>query len=140
MILSMKVISLGFDMDAFKPTAAAADPGHRPSGTDATPINDKASSSSRQRGGPMTRSARKEAKAKAAIPAASNDNAVHDLLASPPSVPAYFGYALCPGTAVFGPWIKFTDYLKIFEDPVWVRTTTNHSKHPGELCRSSFQR
>ena len=32
----------------------------------------------------------------------------------------YFGYALCPGTTVFGPWVPYKDYLSIFNNPIWV--------------------
>lgn len=37
-----------------------------------------------------------------------------------PSVLEYFGFALCPGTCVFGPWTTYKDYMKIFESPHWV--------------------
>ena len=37
-----------------------------------------------------------------------------------PSLVAYMGYALCPGTCVFGPWVKYEDYLKLFSMPRWV--------------------
>jgi len=31
----------------------------------------------------------------------------------------YFGYAVCPGTTIFGPWVAYKDYLGIFINPVW---------------------
>ena len=31
----------------------------------------------------------------------------------------YFGYALCPGTTVFGPWVPYKDYLGIYILPRW---------------------
>ena len=37
-----------------------------------------------------------------------------------PNVLEYIGYALCPGNSVFGPWIKFKDYMKAFYQPRWV--------------------
>ena len=33
----------------------------------------------------------------------------------------YFGFAVCPGTTIFGPWVAYKDYLGIFINPVWVR-------------------
>ena len=37
-----------------------------------------------------------------------------------PSIFEYFGYALCPGNTIFGPWIPYKDYLNIFHNSVWV--------------------
>ena len=52
--------------------------------------------------------------------AESTDWSVPDLTKIP-SVPEFFGYALCPGTVVFGPWVKYSDYFGIFVQPRWVR-------------------
>ena len=51
--------------------------------------------------------------------AESTDFSVPDLTKMP-SVPEFFGYALCPGTVVFGPWVKYSDYFGIFVQPRWV--------------------
>ena len=42
------------------------------------------------------------------------------LLSEMPSIFEYFGYALCPGTIVFGPWFSYQDYMNIFREPKWV--------------------
>ena len=42
-----------------------------------------------------------------------------------PSFSEYFGYALCPGTTVLGPWVSYNDYLEIYKDPKWVSGRSN---------------
>ena len=37
-----------------------------------------------------------------------------------PNILEYFGYTLCPGNSVFGPWVTYEEYHRIFSDPVWV--------------------
>lgn len=32
----------------------------------------------------------------------------------------YLGYMFCPGTVVFGPWISFYAYSRVFEGRRWV--------------------
>ncbi len=29
----------------------------------------------------------------------------------------FLGYAFCPGTCVFGPWVKYSEYVDIFNSP-----------------------
>ena len=41
-----------------------------------------------------------------------------------PTFLEYFGYAMCPGTTVFGPWVPYKDYLAIYINPRWVRFQT----------------
>uniref|UniRef100_A0A1B6EDG5 Protein-serine O-palmitoleoyltransferase porcupine n=1 Tax=Clastoptera arizonana TaxID=38151 RepID=A0A1B6EDG5_9HEMI len=36
-----------------------------------------------------------------------------------PNMTSYFGYILCPGNVVFGPWVSFNVYRKIFVNPLW---------------------
>ena len=86
MILSMKIISLGFDMDH------AGD----------------------QRIVDQQNQQEKEEKDLKETRPGSTSN-----LIKVPTIFEYFGYALCPATCVFGPWIKFSDYLKIFDNPRW---------------------
>jgi hypothetical protein len=37
-----------------------------------------------------------------------------------PTMVEFLGYSLCPGNCVFGPWIKYEEYVKIYEEPFWV--------------------
>ena len=48
------------------------------------------------------------------------------ILAKMPSIFEYFGYALCPGTTVFGPWVSYKEYMDIFKTPKWVRKAVNN--------------
>lgn len=38
----------------------------------------------------------------------------------PPPLLDYLGYLFCPGTVIFGPWISFQAYSKVFEGRRWV--------------------
>ena len=49
-----------------------------------------------------------------------NNTETELVLSQMPSIFEYFGYALCPGTVVFGPWFSFRDYMNIFREPKWV--------------------
>jgi porcupine-like protein len=82
MILSMKLISLGFDMDNFVQESQ----------------QDKVGETKENRSGSVCH------------------------LNKVPTIFEYFGYALCPATCVFGPWIKYSDYLNIFDNPRWNAT------------------
>ena len=33
----------------------------------------------------------------------------------------FLGYTFCPGNSVFGPWVKYSDYMDIYVNPRWVR-------------------
>ena len=104
MILSMKAISLGFDMD----NAIVVE---------ATPDGDD---------GPKNRG--KKAQQAAASKQPDPARAV-DLKAMPTAL-EFLGYAFCPGNSVFGPWIKYEDYMRIFESPKWASLhTLLHSAH-----------
>lgn len=32
----------------------------------------------------------------------------------------FWGYVLCPGNVVMGPWAAYNDYLHIYHRPKWV--------------------
>lgn len=35
----------------------------------------------------------------------------------------FWGYVLCPGNVVMGPWASYNEYLLIYQRPKWVRST-----------------
>lgn len=37
-----------------------------------------------------------------------------------PSFLEFWGYILCPGNIIMGPWCSFSDYLQIYQHPRWV--------------------
>ena len=88
MILSMKIISLGFDMDTAIQWQQAEEDNSK---------KDLKDGAKRQQKTP------------------------HDLT-KVPMIFEYFGYSLCPATCVFGPWVRYTDYLNIFDNPRWNAT------------------
>ena len=38
---------------------------------------------------------------------------------------SFLGYTFCPGNCVFGPWVKYSDYMEIFINPRWVSQIDN---------------
>lgn len=34
-----------------------------------------------------------------------------------PTVPELLGYFFCPGTLIFGPWVRYTDHRAILDNP-----------------------
>ena len=85
MILSMKLISLGYDMDNFAQKEESEK-------------QEKETEPKENRSGSIC-----------------NFNKV-------PTMFEYSGYALCPATCIFGPWIKYSDYLQIYDNPRWNAT------------------
>ena len=49
----------------------------------------------------------------------NSDGPKEILILHVPTFLEYFGYALCPGTTVFGPWVPYKDYLAIYINPRW---------------------
>jgi hypothetical protein len=103
MILAMKVFSLAFDLDAAPPEQEQVD---------ATPPVEEAA--------PVRRQARR---ARAPV---SEEKIPESKTLEKPDFLQFLGYALCPGNTVFGPWIKYEDYLNIFKEPRWVRSNVSY--------------
>ena len=55
-----------------------------------------------------------------------------------PSFWAYFGYALCPGNTLFGPWVPYKEYLAIFVNPRWVIISITLIKLNFQTLRAVF--
>ena len=36
-----------------------------------------------------------------------------------PGILEFSGYCLCPGTVVLGPWVSYEEYINIYKDPKW---------------------
>ena len=111
MILTMKAISLGFDMDrAHEKKASEALP---PKDEDAA--EESGPSKTRR---PNRKSSRNRGRSASSSGPETPTDAVD--LTVLPNVLEYLGYTLCPGTSVFGPWVTYEEYQRIFSDPVWV--------------------
>ena len=124
MILSMKVISLGFDLDRIvakekkakdegEPAAAATDReehGRRE--------QDEQQQHKRARKRRNANETKSEPKSQGPdLP----ESEVEIMTGNLPTVLEYLGYVFCPGNCVFGPWIKYEEYLRLFKYPRWVR-------------------
>lgn len=116
MILSMKVISLGFDLD--KKEALEQERNQKKEEKDSEendPVETSPSLSNKR-----TRRRRNVVSPeKNEVP--EQDEAFELQSGTMPSLLEFMGYAFCPGTCVFGPWTKFEDYLRLYNTPIWVR-------------------
>ena len=113
MILTMKLISIAFDMDedVKKSQEKQAEMDESPAEEIVKPAETNMSRKNR----------RKKWSDKRKEPEEPPKNTEIELLLSEmPSIFEYFGYALCPGTIVFGPWFSYQDYMNIFREPKWV--------------------
>jgi len=112
MILTMKLISIAFDMDedVKKSQEKQAEMDESPAEEIVKPAETNMSRKNR----------RKKWSDKRKEPEEPPKNTEIELLLSEmPSIFEYFGYALCPGTIVFGPWFSYQDYMNIFREPKW---------------------
>lgn len=37
-----------------------------------------------------------------------------------PNVFEFWGYVMCPGNVIMGPWCSYGDYMMIYQKPKWV--------------------
>ncbi len=105
MILTMKAISLAFDLDKAREEAQKEEP---PAPVEEEEDVKKKGRKSRDR---ESRVREKPAAASAA-------------LSSAPGFLEFLGYSFCPGNSVFGPWVKYSEYQSMLLKPVWVGTST----------------
>jgi len=110
MICSMKVISVGFDLDSAERKEILAEV----AGAD---LRDKKLRSTtnnglRSRGKRRSETEKEKEKEETAKPS-------EETLSIMPGWFEFAGYCLCPGTVVLGPWIPFQDYKNIFINPRW---------------------
>jgi len=115
MILAMKVISLGFDMDK---ASAEVETLEREKAEREAKEEEKRSTRStsnvKQRGG------KKNGKRQSSEDRTADEEEVKEVeLAELPGWLEYCGYCLCPGTIVLGPWVSFQEYRNIFLNPRW---------------------
>ena len=106
MVLTMKLISVAFDMDEDVQINIEKQRKEQeePEKTDSQITQNK--KSRKRRGGP---------------PEQVEEPPIEELILSQmPTFFEYFGYALCPGTTVFGPWVAFKEYMNIYDSPRWV--------------------
>lgn len=133
MILSMKLISLAFDMDSDVNETMKEE-------------MEKKSKQEDEDHEKTELSKKNQRKLRNRFPNAKGSDEKRDssrvepelVLAKVPTFFEYFGYALCPGTTVLGPWVPYKDYVNIFINPRWVTAHFCLIKHryPQAICSS----
>jgi len=120
MIVAMKIISLGFDMDAAveKREKEELEKEQEAQEDNVDSVEEKRkpvkNPNFKQRG-------KKNGKKVTEDPVAKPEvvkNPELDLI----KMPGWFefaGYCLCPGTVILGPWVSFSEYSNIFKEPRW---------------------
>ncbi len=104
MILTMKAISLAFDLDKAREEAQREEP--------PAPVEEEEDVKKKGRKS-RDRESRVREKPEAAAAA----------LSSAPGFLEFLGYSFCPGNSVFGPWVKYSEYQSMLLKPVWVGTS-----------------
>merc|ERR1719357_1891395 len=119
MIVAMKIISLGFDMDAAMEKVEKED---NQKETPEEAVSVDASEDKRKQRNVRNRNKKNGRKiSDEVVPDAKLTEAK---VAEPDltRMPGWFefaGYCLCPGTVVLGPWVSFKEYSEIFKEPRW---------------------
>lgn len=119
MILSMKLISIAFDMDADIQQELSRASNNKKDEQEMTEETPAVLSKKDARKRKFLQNKEESKKAKETHQEIEKDEL---MVLKVPKVWEYFGYALCPGTTLFGPWVAYKDYMGIFIDPRWVRT------------------
>lgn len=127
MILTMKMISLGFDFDRENQRIQKADQEKATAQTKEEPIETPVTT-----GGLRMRDRRAK---RGPIPNDPDDSSEtkSDVFQVDyrrrPTLFEHLGYAINPGTTVFGPWISYHDYMASFHRPIWVCSCLGYYEH-----------
>eukprot|EP00092_Neocalanus_flemingeri_P023063 GFUD01024999.1.p1 GENE.GFUD01024999.1~~GFUD01024999.1.p1 ORF type:complete len:544 (-),score=151.74 GFUD01024999.1:259-1890(-) len=118
MIVAMKIISLGFDMDAAeKIEKEHSEKENQEENVNMENLEEKRKNSKtvniKNRGKKNGKKIVEEPVIKSEIKPAESD------LTRMPGWFEFAGYCLCPGTVILGPWVSFTEYTNIFKEPRW---------------------
>jgi len=119
MIVAMKIISLGFDMDAAMEKVEKED--HQKETPEEAVSVDTSEDKRKQRN---VRNRNKKNGRKISDEVVPDAKLTEAKVAEPDltRMPGWFefaGYCLCPGTVVLGPWVSFKEYSEIFKEPRW---------------------
>lgn len=112
MILSMKIISLAFDMDAASVAMVGVEREREERRVREEERSARAAAGAKQRGGKRNGKRQEEE-------AVEEEELEVPYLSVRPGVVEYLGYCLCPASVVLGPWSSFAEYRAIFVGPRW---------------------
>ncbi len=122
MVLTMKLVSVAFDIDTAVKEASERVSESKDDNNDENEKEDSSAGSSkkaRRRKPPASQTSKSSAEREKDKEPVEDPKTRFDLTRVP-SFLEYFGYALNPGTTFFGPWVSYTDYLYLYENPRWV--------------------
>ena len=124
MILAMKIISLGFDMDTAevnkeKKEKLKQEQENIKEKEEAEKLEEKNKHNSRNNGNNARNRNKKKRVVEEPIEK-ENEKDIDELdLTKLPGILEFAGYCLCPGTIVLGPWVSYEEYNNIYKDPKW---------------------
>lgn len=121
MIVAMKIISLGFDMDA------ATEKSEKENSKSESPeVNTNTENVDDKKKHAKNLNAKNRGKKNGKkMPDEQVQEVRPEVKPQEPDLtrmPGWFefaGYCLCPGTVILGPWVSFKEYYSIFKDPRW---------------------
>jgi len=119
MIVAMKIISLGFDMDA---AVEKSEKENLEKETQEENSNMENSDERRKHVKNVNSKNRGKKNGKKVVeePLITPEVKTQELdLTRMPGWFEFAGYCLCPGTVILGPWVSFTEYAYIFKEPRW---------------------
>ena len=116
MIIAMKIISLGFDMDSAE---SKKEKEEREKQEEAN-REESVKAEEKMKNSRTTKNRGKKLKqtVEPVLEEEEEDSDKLDLTRLP-SILEFSGYCLCPGTVVLGPWVSYEEYINIFKDPKW---------------------
>jgi len=116
MIVAMKIISLGFDMDAAEIKKEKDERSKQEQAIKEE--SEKAEEKLKNSKGTKNRGKKAKQVVEPTVVEEKEESDKVDLTVLP-GILEFSGYCLCPGTVVLGPWVSYQEYLDIFKDPKW---------------------
>jgi len=118
MIVAMKMISLGFDMDMADVNKEKVDK-IKEEERQAREESEKLEEKNKLNKNFKNRGKNKGRVSTEAAEYVKEEDPDKEDLTKLPGILEFSGYCLCPGTVVLGPWVSYEDYLNIYKDPKW---------------------
>lgn len=120
MIVAMKIISLGFDMDTAD-TDKEKEKLREAEMAAAEEIEKMEEKSKQNKNSGARNRVNKKRKVSEDLQTSDIPEEAMDKLdlTKLPGILEFFGYCLCPGTIVLGPWVSYEEYINIYKDPKW---------------------
>jgi len=123
MIVAMKIISLGFDMDAATEKIEKEDSKAQHEETEEENVNHE-NNFDKKKNAKTTNVKNRGKKNGKKLSEEQTQEIKQDSTHEPDltKMPGWFefaGYCLCPGTVILGPWVSFKEYSNIFKEPRW---------------------